>query len=56
MGFHNKIMFLLRIEDVIIFIAIYLFISGFINIMQFAFITVCLIIGAIWLFEAEKYH
>jgi hypothetical protein len=56
MEFHNKIMFLLRIEVIIMLVALYLSISGFMNIMQFAFITVCLMIGAVCLFEAEKYH
>jgi hypothetical protein len=56
MKFHNKRMFLLRIEVVIMFIAIYSYISNIINLIQLIFTLICLVIGAIWLFEAEKYQ
>ncbi|MDQ1251614.1 MAG: hypothetical protein QG646_722 [Euryarchaeota archaeon] len=56
MKFHNKMMFLLRIEVVIMFIAIYSYISGIINLIQLIFTLICLVIGAVWLFEAEKYQ
>jgi hypothetical protein len=52
---HDKAVFLLRIEIVIMLISIYLYISGLINAAMFIFIIVCLFIGVVWLREYEKF-
>lgn len=51
---HDQAIFLLRIELVIMLIAIYFCTSGLINMAMFLSIIVCLSIGVVWLREYER--